>query len=111
GVPGTVAGMTLAHERYGRLPWKQLLQTAIELAGDGMVPSRDEAFALEWGKARQARSPACARACPACGRVGPARGRATGAARPGLERRLDPAHASQPSAARPPSRARHISAT
>lgn len=61
GVPGTVAGMALAHERYGRLPWGRLLQPAIDLAGQGMVLSRDEAFALAWGKERLARSPAGAR--------------------------------------------------
>jgi len=61
GVPGTVAGMALAHERHGRLPWKRLLQPAIELAAQGMVLSRDEAFALAWGRERLARSPAGAR--------------------------------------------------
>jgi len=47
GVPGTVAGLALAHERHGRLPWKRLLQPAIDLAAQGMVLSRDEAFALD----------------------------------------------------------------
>ncbi|WP_132998829.1 gamma-glutamyltransferase [Luteimonas arsenica] len=61
GVPGTVAGLALAHGRYGRLPWKQLLQPAIRLAADGMVLSRDEAFALDWGRERLARSEAGAR--------------------------------------------------
>ena len=58
GVPGTVAGLALAHRKYGRLPWKQLLQPAIRLAEQGMVLSRDEAFALDWGKERLARSKA-----------------------------------------------------
>ena len=61
GVPGTVAGLALAHERYGRLPWKRLLEPAIALAEEGLVLSRDEAFALEWGRERLARSPAGAR--------------------------------------------------
>ncbi len=52
GVPGTVAGMHLAHQKYGKLPWKRLLQPAIELARDGMVVSYDLAGLL---KARQSR--------------------------------------------------------
>ena len=35
GVPGTVAGMELAHQRFGTLPWEKLLQPAIDLARDG----------------------------------------------------------------------------
>ena len=35
-VPGVVAGMGLAHERFGRLPWGDLLRGAIALADDGL---------------------------------------------------------------------------
>ncbi len=35
GVPGTVAGMWLAHERHGSLPWKELVQPALNLAEKG----------------------------------------------------------------------------
>ena len=35
GVPGSVAGMWLAHSNFGRLPWKRLLEPAIRLAARG----------------------------------------------------------------------------
>ncbi len=37
GVPGTVAGLTLAHQKYGKLRWKHILAPAIKLAADGFV--------------------------------------------------------------------------
>ncbi len=36
GVPGSVAGMWEAHQRYGSIPWEDLVQPAIDLA-DGVV--------------------------------------------------------------------------
>jgi gamma-glutamyltranspeptidase/glutathione hydrolase len=45
GVPGTVAGLWLAHERLGRLPWADLVRPAVKLAADGIPASwRDQAF-------------------------------------------------------------------
>ncbi len=35
GVPGTVAGMWAAHQRFGSKPWNELLAPAIALAADG----------------------------------------------------------------------------
>lgn len=61
GIPGTVSGLATAHSKYGRLPWSRLLQPAIALAEDGVVLSRDEAFALDWGRERLALSPAGAK--------------------------------------------------
>ena len=39
GVPGTVAGLWMAHLRFGKRPWRELLQPAIELARDGFTLS------------------------------------------------------------------------
>jgi gamma-glutamyltranspeptidase/glutathione hydrolase len=36
GVPGTVAGLGALHERFGRLPWKDLLAPAVGLAHEGV---------------------------------------------------------------------------
>ena len=38
--PGTVAGMELAHKKYGLLPWKRLLRPSIRLAQRGFRVSR-----------------------------------------------------------------------
>jgi len=35
GVPGTVAGFALAHRRYGKREWRQLVEPAVRLARDG----------------------------------------------------------------------------
>ena len=40
-VPGTVAGFAAVHERYGVLPWADLIAPAMSLAQDGIVVSRD----------------------------------------------------------------------
>jgi gamma-glutamyltranspeptidase/glutathione hydrolase len=36
-VPGVVAGMALAHERFGRLSWRDLVMPAARLADEGML--------------------------------------------------------------------------
>ncbi len=48
GVPGTVAGMWEAHKRFGRLPWKDLVEPARRLA--------DEGFPVEYGLSRGLRA-------------------------------------------------------
>lgn len=46
GVPGTVAGMFEAWQRYGSMPWSDLLQPAYELANNGIRVTEDLEFAL-----------------------------------------------------------------
>jgi gamma-glutamyltranspeptidase/glutathione hydrolase len=41
GVPGTVAGLFQAHQKYGKLPWAALVQPAVDLAKNG--------FPMSWG--------------------------------------------------------------
>ena len=36
GVPGSVAGLYLAHQRLGRLPWRDVVEPAVRLAEDGI---------------------------------------------------------------------------
>ncbi len=43
GVPGTVDGMWELHRKYGKLPWKDLLAPAIELADKGFQMTQKEA--------------------------------------------------------------------
>jgi gamma-glutamyltranspeptidase/glutathione hydrolase len=37
GVPGTVRGLVKAHQRFGSLPWRELLTPAVRLARDGFL--------------------------------------------------------------------------
>jgi gamma-glutamyltranspeptidase/glutathione hydrolase len=39
GVPGTVRGLALAHKKFGRLPWKDVVMPAVQLADEGFVIS------------------------------------------------------------------------
>ncbi|RUL89399.1 gamma-glutamyltransferase [Tautonia sociabilis] len=46
GVPGTVKGLGLAHERFGTLPWADLVLPAVALARDGFPVSNTLARSL-----------------------------------------------------------------
>ncbi len=39
GVPGTVAGLYQAHQKYGKLPWADLVKPSVELAKKGFIMS------------------------------------------------------------------------
>jgi gamma-glutamyltranspeptidase / glutathione hydrolase len=50
GVPGSVAGMAMAHARFGRLPWRDVVAPALALARDGFVVDSAMQAALEGGR-------------------------------------------------------------
>ena len=47
GVPGTVAGFAYVHEKYGHLPWAELVDPAVRLARDGWIMTPGVAASLE----------------------------------------------------------------
>ncbi len=47
GVPGSVAGMVALHQKLGKLPFEQLLASAIEIAEKGHAISKSEAEVLQ----------------------------------------------------------------
>jgi gamma-glutamyltranspeptidase/glutathione hydrolase len=48
GVPGTVRGLALAHQRFGKLPWKEVVRPAIKLAEEGFVIDDYLTHSLNW---------------------------------------------------------------
>lgn len=46
GVPGTLRGLELAHRKFGKLPWKRLVEPAVKLAQDGFPLSESMARSL-----------------------------------------------------------------
>lgn len=58
GVPGTVAGLHLAWQEHGSLPWKRLVEPAIRLAADGFVVTDGLASSLKRALRRMEKYPA-----------------------------------------------------
>ncbi len=46
GVPGTVRGMALAHAKFGKLPWNEIIAPSVVLARDGIIVDPYLAFSL-----------------------------------------------------------------
>nr|WP_266206344.1 gamma-glutamyltransferase [Pontibacter kalidii] len=46
GVPGSVDGMVKIHQKYGSLPWAELVQPSVDLARQGVVLTEKEARGL-----------------------------------------------------------------
>jgi gamma-glutamyltranspeptidase / glutathione hydrolase len=57
GVPGTVRGLGLAHARFGKAPWADLVRPAARLAAEGFLISRDLADSLNRQFARSTAEP------------------------------------------------------
>ena len=60
GVPGSVAGLHALHQRFGRLPWRDVVAPAIRLARDGFRVEPNTAAAIAKARERLARVPATA---------------------------------------------------
>ena len=56
GVPGTVKGLYIAHQKFGLLPWKRLVSPAIKLARDGFIVTETLAKSLESNKEKLAKT-------------------------------------------------------
>lgn len=56
GVPGTVKGLYIAHQKFGLLPWKRLISPAFKLARDGFIVTETLAKSLESNKEKLAKT-------------------------------------------------------
>ena len=61
GVPGTLAGLQLALERYGTQPFRKVVQPAIRFARDGFPVSKNLAAAIRAARPSLAKDPASVR--------------------------------------------------
>ncbi|HEX5272561.1 MAG TPA: gamma-glutamyltransferase [Gemmataceae bacterium] len=69
GVPGTVRGMALAHKRFGKLPWKDLVAPALKLAEEGFIIDASLAGQLNGVVASSAEFPELCRVYGKAGRA------------------------------------------
>ena len=61
GVPGTVAGMRMALDTYGSMPWADVIAPAIRLAEEGIIVTPDLADSLEAEREALMRHPSTAK--------------------------------------------------
>lgn len=59
-VPGVLAALAVAHRRFGRLPWRTLLEPAIALAAEGFTVTVPLATTIARSRAKLARFPTTA---------------------------------------------------
>ncbi len=57
GVPGTVNGLYVVHQKFGSMSWKKLIQPAIELATNGFIVTETLARSLESYKDKLSKTP------------------------------------------------------
>lgn len=57
GVPGTVAGLYLAHQRHGALPWAKVVAPATRLARQGYPLGARQADVIRWAESDLKRDP------------------------------------------------------
>jgi gamma-glutamyltranspeptidase/glutathione hydrolase len=68
GVPGSVAGLAEMHRRFGRLPWREVVEPAVALARDGFALDGRRADAFAGSEARLRRFPSTVAALFPAGR-------------------------------------------
>ena len=58
GTPGAVAGLVEQHRRFGRLPWRQVIEPAVRLARDGFLVDRYRMLSIDDDRFRLSLFPA-----------------------------------------------------
>ncbi len=53
GVPGTVRGLHLAHSKYGKLPWAEVVAPSVELASTGFILTKAMSASINGALQRQ----------------------------------------------------------